>query len=772
MNDPVTQNYFLALSNMAQDAAPSNAPYIVRTPSSDLTNEQALSTLASGFAKITTTTGVISTQAGIVNSDLDTTGVTAGTYTVNGANLFTVNAQGRLTAAFSPTITVTGTANKIDVSGGTGITPTITISPTYVGQTSITTLGTITTGTVTAANVVVGTTTRTLGNKLQEWISVLDYGAVGDGSTDDASAIQAAITACSEGGTVYFPKVSNCYKIASGITIPRGMRLLGSRWSVPNLTATGGSVVRASATGFDMFTITDVTAAVTFENMALGALVGSRTGAAVKITATSGSTVNSGTIFLNTAITDQGIAINAEKASNLKIFNSYLSSVYITNGILVYLGEPYNTDGGDHFIANTLLHNGTGGTGIKWVSGGGFGIVNNKFLNGAVHIDITSVSGTNFVSGQLNIVGNRFDQASSRAIYVHNLNSGDIYANATITGNVFFGNGGAPFFEAGGTGSTIYRGWLYSSNQHFTSNTPTATAVKLSAQMDGVTLGNNGFYNESVTGGTAIDINSATNVKVTSLGQTIGYTTTITGTYTALTAAEGGTGVTSLGNLTKTDDTNVTLTLGGTPTGSLIKSTSLTLGWTGQLSVARGGTGLASTTAYAVLCGGTTSTGALQSIASVGTSGQVLTSNGAGALPTFQTVPGFTAATQAEMESGSSTTVAVTPGRQQYHQSACKAWARFDGTGTPSLTASYNVSSITDNGVGDWSMNFTTSMSSATGYAVVCAGRQQVGTVSAVFGVNAYATGNVRLVAFTNDSAGSTTTVDATILNFAAFGDQ
>lgn len=37
-----------------------------------------------------------------------------------------------------------------------------------------------------------------------------------------------------------------------------------------------------------------------------------------------------------------------------------------------------------------------------------------------------------------------------------------------------------------------------------------------------------------------------------------------------------------------------------------------------------------------MLCGGTTSTAAVQSIAGVGTSGQVLTSNGAGALPTFQ----------------------------------------------------------------------------------------------------------------------------------------
>ena len=42
--------------------------------------------------------------------------------------------------------------------------------------------------------------------------------------------------------------------------------------------------------------------------------------------------------------------------------------------------------------------------------------------------------------------------------------------------------------------------------------------------------------------------------------------------------------------LTKTDDTNVTLTLGGSPTTSLLAATSLTLGWTGTLAVARGGT--------------------------------------------------------------------------------------------------------------------------------------------------------------------------------------
>lgn len=65
-----------------------------------------------------------------------------------------------------------------------------------------------------------------------------------------------------------------------------------------------------------------------------------------------------------------------------------------------------------------------------------------------------------------------------------------------------------------------------------------------------------------------------------------------------------------------------------------------TLQITTPLAVAYGGTGRASHTAYAVLCGGTTGTGAQQSIASVGSSGQVLTSNGAGALPTFQNATG------------------------------------------------------------------------------------------------------------------------------------
>lgn len=61
-------------------------------------------------------------------------------------------------------------------------------------------------------------------------------------------------------------------------------------------------------------------------------------------------------------------------------------------------------------------------------------------------------------------------------------------------------------------------------------------------------------------------------------------------------------------------------------------------GLANPLTVANAGTSVSSNTAYAVLCGGTTPSGAIQSIASVGTSGQFLVSNGAVALPTFQSI--------------------------------------------------------------------------------------------------------------------------------------
>jgi len=55
--------------------------------------------------------------------------------------------------------------------------------------------------------------------------------------------------------------------------------------------------------------------------------------------------------------------------------------------------------------------------------------------------------------------------------------------------------------------------------------------------------------------------------------------------------------------LSKTDDTNVTMTLSGSPSTALIAATTMALGWTGQLAVSRGGTGAATTTANFIFAG-------------------------------------------------------------------------------------------------------------------------------------------------------------------------
>lgn len=96
--------------------------------------------------------------------------------------------------------------------------------------------------------------------------------------------------------------------------------------------------------------------------------------------------------------------------------------------------------------------------------------------------------------------------------------------------------------------------------------------------------------------------------------------------------------------LTRVDDTNITLTLGGTPSTALLQSTSLTLGWTGTLAESRGGTGAASLSAGLDAAFGSTRGSILYRGASgwvvltPGTSGHALVSNGTGADPSYQAV--------------------------------------------------------------------------------------------------------------------------------------
>lgn len=95
----------------------------------------------------------------------------------------------------------------------------------------------------------------------------------------------------------------------------------------------------------------------------------------------------------------------------------------------------------------------------------------------------------------------------------------------------------------------------------------------------------------------------------------------------------------------------------------------------------------------------------------------------------------------------------------------CRAWVNFNGTGTVAIRASFNVSSITDNGTGNYTVNFTTAMPD-TNYSTVtsctpttsAAERTKIGTV---------ATSSVQILNSTCDAANNS--YDAVLVTAAIF---
>jgi hypothetical protein len=61
----------------------------------------------------------------------------------------------------------------------------------------------------------------------------------------------------------------------------------------------------------------------------------------------------------------------------------------------------------------------------------------------------------------------------------------------------------------------------------------------------------------------------------------------------------------------------------------------------------------------------------------------------------------------------------------------CRAWVNFNGSGTVAIRDDGNVSSITDNGTGDYTVNFTTAMPDVN-YAMLGTGRRPVSTADAI----------------------------------------
>jgi len=94
----------------------------------------------------------------------------------------------------------------------------------------------------------------------------------------------------------------------------------------------------------------------------------------------------------------------------------------------------------------------------------------------------------------------------------------------------------------------------------------------------------------------------------------------------------------------------------------------------------------------------------------------------------------------------------------------CRAWVNFNGTGTVAIRAQFNVSSITDNGTGSYTVNFTTALADANYVCNVSASNTtDASNINPPAGVDR-ATSSVRI-----DVETSSSQFDAALIDVAIF---
>ena len=108
----------------------------------------------------------------------------------------------------------------------------------------------------------------------------------------------------------------------------------------------------------------------------------------------------------------------------------------------------------------------------------------------------------------------------------------------------------------------------------------------------------------------------------------------------------------------------------------------------------------------------------------------------------------------------------------QIYNGAAKAWVNFNGTNTVAIRAQFNVSSITDNGTGDYTVNFTTALADAN-YAVTGSVKEFDSTANSFLGfspakvtvASAFTTSSVRVQPLSTGGSGT----DAVVVCVAIF---
>ena len=457
------------------------------------------------------------TLAGDLSLGMADSGVTAGSY-VNPT--ITVDAKGRVTAA-SANPSGSGVATSRQILAGTGLTGggdlpvdrTLSLANTAVtpgtyanAQITVDQQGRITAASVSAASASL------------PWINVIDYGATGDGTTDDTSAVEDAINALPTRGVLYFP--AGKYVLTAQLTIALGaagkIAVMGDgpgqtvlSWT--NLAASRGISVTSNAGNYWIEQASPSTT-IFFRDLCLETL---KVNDGTAISMNGGSLEGRpmiGPLFENIVIRgyqpiyNWAYGLDLLDCSNTDIQRSFIYQGGPGNvaGVAVSIrSTDASTDAVDHHIDGLVVL--YGNTGVQIGSNcEGVHIVNSSLIamNYGVYWDAASAESL------LALVNNHIS-VRTRCVYMRNVK------DSQINGNSFFNAGGHTDFaaidmEACGNATVI-------GNTTAGTGAGTEQGFLFRGSSDPVAVANNVFRDIA---GTAIwCVSGSSNVKVTNNNQ-------------------------------------------------------------------------------------------------------------------------------------------------------------------------------------------------------------------------------------------------------------
>jgi hypothetical protein len=392
------------------------------------------------------------------------------------------------------------------------------------------------------------------------------------------------------------------------------------------------------------------------------------------------------TVFVQQGTTGAGTTYTCNTTGTIVFGTTAITFVEISSAQIYSAGTGLTLTGTTFSLTSPVATT-LGGTGLTSFTSGGavYATSSSTLTTGTLPATAGGTGQSSYTAGDLvyatssTTLGVIADVATGNALISGGAGGdpsyGKIGLTTHISGTLAVGNGG--------TGATSLTGYLVGNGTSAftaTATIPTSAlsgTISLTTQVSGTLgAGNGGTGLSSYTVGDILYASGTTalsslpdvatgnalisgGVSNAPLWGKIGLTTHVSGT---LPVSNGGSGATTLtgylkGNgtsaftasatipagditgaaLTEIDDTNVTMTLGGSPSTALLAATSMTLGWTGQLAVSRGGTGNATLTSNYLLKGNGVSPVAASIIFDNGTSVGISTATPTAKLTTYYT---------------------------------------------------------------------------------------------------------------------------------------